>query len=182
MVHEQIDKLSSASIKTAHLRHKGLLLGVVRALLKKEAWGWALWSWNDCQLQSKPTEFHLTFLHTTSVLLLYFFFYFFWMPIVKLLLKRATIVRKLSVQSGQLSRSLAFSAWLAGSPFSRCRRGPSERSGGGAQTCWRKRVGEGRLWRGGSAQPQLLCLRHEIPLALCSLPAENESGNRVNCT
>lgn len=77
VVHEQIDKLSSASIKTAHLRHKGLLLGVVRALLKKEAWGWALWSWNDCQLQSKLTEFHLTFPHTTSAPLLYFFLFFF---------------------------------------------------------------------------------------------------------
>lgn len=39
------------------------------------------------------------------------------MPIVKLLLKRATIVRESSVQSGQLSRSLAFSALLAASRF-----------------------------------------------------------------
>lgn len=71
---------------------------------------------------------------------------------------------------------------FAGSfPFSRCQRGPLERSVG-AQTCRRKRVGKGRLRRGGgTAQPQLLCLWHEISLALCSLPAENESGNRVNC-
>lgn len=35
VVHEQIDKLSSACIKTAHLRHEGRLLGVVRALSKR---------------------------------------------------------------------------------------------------------------------------------------------------
>lgn len=32
VVHEQIDKLSSARINTAHLLHEGLLLGVIRAL------------------------------------------------------------------------------------------------------------------------------------------------------
>lgn len=35
VVHEQIDKLSSACVKTAHLRHEGLLFGVVRALSKR---------------------------------------------------------------------------------------------------------------------------------------------------
>lgn len=35
VVHEQIDKLSSACIKTAHLRHEGRLLGVVRALSRR---------------------------------------------------------------------------------------------------------------------------------------------------
>lgn len=46
---------------------------------QREAWGWALCSWNDCQLQSKLTEFHLTFLPTISTLVLYFsvFFFFF---------------------------------------------------------------------------------------------------------
>lgn len=35
---------------------------------------------------------------------------------------------------------------------------------------------------GVTAHPHLLRLRHEISMALCSLPVENESGNRVNCT
>lgn len=88
-------------------------------------------------------------------------------------------MRESSVQSGQLSRSLAFSALLAASRFHAVSGG---RWNGAAAL---RRAGGSVLARvvcgGGTAQPQLLCLRHEISLALCSLPAENESGNRVNC-
>lgn len=178
VVHEQIDKLSSACIKTAHLRHQGLLLGVIRALWKKSLrLSSVLMEWLRTPDQTDWVPLDLSVHHIGCAAVIFFF----WMPIVKLLLKRATIVWKSSVQSGQLSRSLAFSALLADSPFS-CRqqellvRAAALRCAGGSVLA--KVVGGG----GVTVQPHLLCLGREISLALCSFPVENESGTRVDCT
>lgn len=179
MVHQQIDRLSSACIKTAHLRREGLLLGVVRALSKRSlGLSSVVMEWLPTPKQTDwiPPDLSAHYISSAAVFFLFFC---------------TGANRKAPFEEGDNCAWVECSVWsaepqfsffcFAGSfPFSRCQRGPLERSVG-AQTCRRKRVGEGRLRRGGTAQPQLLCLRHEISLALCSLPAENESGNRVNC-
>lgn len=190
MVHQQIDRLSSACIKTAHLRHEGLLLGVVRALSKRSLrLSSVVMEWLPTPKQTDwiPPDLSAHYISSAAV---FFSFFFFTDANCKAPFEEGDNCAWVECSVWSAEPQFSFFCFAGSFPFSRCQRGPLERSGG-AQTCRRKRVGEGRLRRGNRATATPLSQAWNLSGTLLSPSGEWEwkqselrliqSDQRVKC-